>query len=57
MRLNSSMMIKFFNDVLGEEVDFHSEVFIVLHGCHQIEIFDVDGHKLGVCCGDYAVEQ
>jgi hypothetical protein len=49
--------IEFFNDVLGEEVDFHSEVFVALHGCHQIEIFDVDGHKLGVCCGDYTVEQ
>jgi hypothetical protein len=41
----------------GEEVDFHSEVFVALHGCHQIEIFDVNGRKHGICCGDYAVEQ
>jgi hypothetical protein len=49
--------IEFFNDVLGEEVDFHSEVFVALHGCHQTEIFDVNSYKLGVVCGDYAVEQ
>jgi len=49
--------IEFFNDVLGEEVDFHSEVFVALHGCHQIEIFDIDGHKFGVFGGDYAVEE
>ena len=49
--------IEFFNDVLGEEADLHSELFVALHGCHQIEIFDVNGHKLGIFCGDNAVEE
>ncbi len=49
--------IEFFNDVLGEEGNIHSEVFVALHGCHQIEIFDINGHKFGVFGGDYAVEE
>jgi hypothetical protein len=49
--------IEFFNDVSGEEGNIHSEVFVALHGCHQIEIFDINGHKFGIFGGDDAVEE
>ena len=49
--------IEFFNDVLEEEGNIHSEVFVALHGCHQIEIFNIDGHKFGVFGEDYVVEE
>jgi hypothetical protein len=49
--------IEFFNDVLGEEVDFHSEVFVALHGCHQIEIFDVNISSLTVSRSAVGVPQ
>ena len=45
------------DNVLGEEVDIHSEVLIAFHECHQIEIFDVDGHEFGVFCGYFTVEE
>jgi hypothetical protein len=43
--------------VLGKKVDLHLEVFVALHWCHQIEVFNIDGHEFGIVGGDDAVEE
>jgi hypothetical protein len=42
---------------LGKKVDLHREVFVVLHWCHEIEVFNVAGHEFGMVGGDDAVEE
>ena len=34
----------FINDVLWEEFEFHPEVLLPVHGCHEVEILDVNSH-------------
>ncbi len=46
----------FIDDVLGEQSQFHSEVFVPVHGSHEVEVLDVDGHELRIGGGDDAVE-
>jgi hypothetical protein len=44
------MEFVFLNDILWEEFSFHSEVFKTVHGGHQVEIFNVNCHKLCRWC-------
>ncbi len=44
--VNVVMQVVFVNNVLGKKVDLHTEVFVELHWCHQIEVFNVDGLAL-----------
>jgi hypothetical protein len=46
----------FFDDVRWEKLQFHAEVFIPIHGRHQVEVLDVDCHELAVGGGDDTVE-
>ncbi len=46
----------FIDDVLGEQLLFHSEVLVTFHGSHEVEVFDVDSHELCIGGGDDAVE-
>ncbi len=46
----------FIDDVLGEQFQFHSEVLVPVHGSHEVEVLDVDGHELHIGGGDDAVE-
>ncbi len=39
----------FIDDVLGEQFQFHSEVLLPVHGSHEVEVLDVNGHEL--CIG------
>ncbi len=36
----------FINDVLWEEFKFHPEVLVAIHGHHEVDVLDVDNHKL-----------
>jgi hypothetical protein len=44
------------DDVLGEQFQFHSEVLVPVHGSHEVEVLDVDGHELCIGGGYDAVE-
>ncbi len=44
------------DDVLGEQFQFHSEVLVMFHGSHEVEVLDVDSHELCIGGGDDAVE-
>ncbi len=46
----------FIDDALGERFQFHSEVLVLVHGSHEVEVLDVDGHELQIGGGDDAVE-
>jgi hypothetical protein len=46
----------FVNDVLWEEFEFHPEVLISIHGCHEVEVLDVNSHELCIGHGDDTVE-
>jgi hypothetical protein len=46
----------FVNDVLWEEFEFHPEVPIAIHGHHEVEVLDVDGHELCIGHGDDPAE-
>ncbi len=45
----------FIDDVLWEEFEFHPKVLVVIHGCHEVEVLDVDGHE-HIGHGDDAVK-
>ncbi len=38
-------------------VEFHPEVPIAIHGHHEVEVLDVDGHELCIRRGDDTVGQ
>ncbi len=46
----------FTDDVLGEQSQFHSEVLVTFHRSHEVEVLDVDSHKLCIGGGDDAVK-
>ncbi len=46
----------FINDIRWEQLQFHTEVFISIHWCHEVEIFNVNHHELGVRHRDDTVE-
>jgi hypothetical protein len=46
----------FIDDVWGEQVQFHSEVLVTVHGSHEVVVLDVNRHELCVGGGDDAVE-
>ncbi len=46
----------FVNDIRREQLQFHTEVFVLIHWCHEVEIFYVDCHELGVRRRDDTVE-
>jgi hypothetical protein len=48
--------VAFVDNVLGKKVNFHTEVFVALHWCHQISVFNFDGHEFGIVGGDDTVE-
>jgi hypothetical protein len=41
---------------MWEEFEFHPEVLIAIHGHHEVEVLDVNGHELCIGRGDNAVE-
>jgi hypothetical protein len=46
----------FIDDVLREQFQFNSEVLVQVHGSHEVEVLDVDGHEVCIRAGDDAVE-
>jgi hypothetical protein len=46
----------FVNDIRREQLQFHTEAFVSIHWCHEVEIFYVDHHELGVRHRDDTVE-
>ncbi len=46
----------FNDDVLREEFEFHLEVIVAIHGHHEVEVLNVDGHELCIGRGDDAVK-
>jgi hypothetical protein len=46
----------FIDDVWGEQLQFHSEVLITVHGSHEVVVLDVDHHELCGGGGDDALE-
>jgi hypothetical protein len=46
----------FANDIRREQLQFHTEVFISIHWCHEVEIFYVNRHELGIRRRDDTVE-
>jgi hypothetical protein len=46
----------FVNDFRREQLQFHTEVFVSIHWCHEVEIFYVDHHELGIRRRDDTVE-
>ncbi len=46
----------FVDDVLLEKFKFHPEVHVAIHEHHEVEVLDVDSHKLCTGRGDDAVE-
>jgi hypothetical protein len=46
----------FVNDIWREQLQFHTEVFVSIHWCHEVEIFYVDCHELGIRHRDDTVE-
>ncbi len=51
IRIHFIMECVFVNDVLWEEFEFHLEVLIAIHGRHEVEVLDGDGHELCIGCG------
>ncbi len=41
----------------GKRLIFIWEVLVAFHGGHEIEVFDVNCHELGVVCIDETVEE
>jgi hypothetical protein len=46
----------FVYDVLWEKFNFHFEVFVTIHGRHDVEVLDVNIHKFPIRGGNDAVE-
>ncbi len=46
----------FVNDIRREQLQFHTKVFVSIHWCHEVEIFYVNRHELGVRHRDDTVE-
>ncbi len=44
------------DDILGKQFKFHLEVLVAVHGSHEVEVFDVNCHELGIGGGNDAVE-
>ena len=55
--INLVLEAVFFDDVFWKQLQFHAEVFIPIHGSHEVEVLDVDCHELASGCGDDTVEQ
>jgi hypothetical protein len=45
------------DDVLEKQLEFHAEVSISLHQCHQVGILKIKGHEFCIGRGYYAVEE
>jgi hypothetical protein len=39
----------FVNDIRQEQLQFHMEVFVSIHWCHEVAIFYVNCHELALC--------
>jgi hypothetical protein len=46
----------FVNDIRQEQLQFHTEVFVLIHWCHEVEIIYVNCHELGIRRRDDTVE-
>ena len=45
------------DEILRKVAELEAHVFISGHGSVEVEIFDIDGHGLGIGGGDDAVEE
>jgi hypothetical protein len=57
IRIHFVMECIFDDDVLWEKFEFHPELLVAIHGCHEVEVLDVNGHELCTGRGDDAVEK
>ncbi len=48
IRINFVTEAIFFDDVRWEQLQFHAELFIPIHGRHEVEVLDVDCRELAV---------
>jgi hypothetical protein len=46
VRVHFVMECVFVHDVLWEEFEFHPEILLGIHVCHEVEVLDVDSHEL-----------
>ena len=51
------LQLVLFIDSFGDLVDWDPHVFVALHWCVQVEVFNIESAESCVWCGDDAVEQ
>jgi hypothetical protein len=55
--VNKGLEIVKLHDTRGDVFDGDMHVFIAIHGSVQVEVLDIDHHKVGTGCQDDAVEE